>query len=688
MGKVLIAAFAVQKVVDFALGVGKAEQALSRLSAETQINTDDLQDLTAATADYGLSNEELAKALYNVSKGISGGDDSVARGLHQIGLSLDEVKNLHGKELFLTIEDGLAQLQGSLRDTAAADIFGSKLGASMAGFAKEARSATDAAGEFNAKLSPAEIANLKNYADQVDRLEKNFGTLKDKALNTIASQINSITDAYKGGVPIWKLAAASLQDTFSVFQGKGITNNLKALLDESNAKLKEQKDLEDAAKNASVGQTQEISKQAQAFQFLSALRLDSAKALEPYQKQGLEDLRSMGQLNQQNAAAIGVGADQFKKYTEEVRQAETATKALADATLAQNAQLEKIAAQAADVFTKQHGTQTEIELADIQARENAEIQSAQRRADALKISLAAQHADSKEVLAQIDADTASTTKKIEGYYGDMKDNVGVDFDEIRAHSQASLDDAAARALKTLIEARSQVGTSRAELDKLTDNYRRAAEAATAMGQQSAEGSKESTAAIQDTNKALIDQYNLSEKVRLSAAAAFKVSQNVTAANFDTAFSTPAGLSRDSIIGLLKQGFSLENAIEVLQAQKRGVALDLSKWPEDARGPRVPGFKYGVDDFAGGTAIVGEDGPELVKLPRGASVLPLKGGGASRSVSAEALAARPQGGSQGAGTSIYSPVYVSGVFDPSSAHALGSTVSRALLDGVSNGRVLR
>jgi hypothetical protein len=129
MGKKLVGAFAVEKIVEFALNVGKAQQTLSRLSAETQIGTDELQDLTAATSDYGLSNEELAKALFNVSKGISGGDDSVARGLHEIGLSLDDVKGKRGKELFIEIENGLAKLQGSLRDTAAADIFGTKLGA-------------------------------------------------------------------------------------------------------------------------------------------------------------------------------------------------------------------------------------------------------------------------------------------------------------------------------------------------------------------------------------------------------------------------------------------------------------------------------------------------------------------------------------------------------------------------------
>jgi phage-related tail protein len=37
--------------------------------------------------------------------------------------------------------------------------------------------------------------------------------------------------------------------------------------------------------------------------------------------------------------------------------------------------------------------------------------------------------------------------------------------------------------------------------------------------------------------------------------------------------------------------------------------------------RIPGFAAGTSNFSGGMAIVGERGPELVNLPRGADVIP-------------------------------------------------------------------
>jgi hypothetical protein len=36
---------------------------------------------------------------------------------------------------------------------------------------------------------------------------------------------------------------------------------------------------------------------------------------------------------------------------------------------------------------------------------------------------------------------------------------------------------------------------------------------------------------------------------------------------------------------------------------------------------IPGFATGVRNFSGGLAVVGENGPELVNLPRGSDVIP-------------------------------------------------------------------
>lgn len=47
--------------------------------------------------------------------------------------------------------------------------------------------------------------------------------------------------------------------------------------------------------------------------------------------------------------------------------------------------------------------------------------------------------------------------------------------------------------------------------------------------------------------------------------------------------------------------------------------------------KIPGFQHGVQNFRGGLALVGEGGPELVNLPRGADVIPLSRGGSAAAV---------------------------------------------------------
>lgn len=58
--------------------------------------------------------------------------------------------------------------------------------------------------------------------------------------------------------------------------------------------------------------------------------------------------------------------------------------------------------------------------------------------------------------------------------------------------------------------------------------------------------------------------------------------------------------------------------------------------------QIPGFAGGVTGFRGGLAVVGERGPELLRLPGGSDVIPLTGGGAGGGgVSIGALTFAPQ-----------------------------------------------
>lgn len=78
--------------------------------------------------------------------------------------------------------------------------------------------------------------------------------------------------------------------------------------------------------------------------------------------------------------------------------------------------------------------------------------------------------------------------------------------------------------------------------------------------------------------------------------------------------------------LLAQGWSLENAEQILLAKRWNFVPKLYSpkgQPETSPDPseRVPGYASGVMNAPGGWALVGERGPEMMRVPRGADIYP-------------------------------------------------------------------
>lgn len=103
----------------------------------------------------------------------------------------------------------------------------------------------------------------------------------------------------------------------------------------------------------------------------------------------------------------------------------------------------------------------------------------------------------------------------------------------------------------------------------------------------------------------------------------------------------------TVVNALAQGFTI--VLNTITALKVGIdnLVNSSGWKainNFSAGPitkaigglRIPGFAEGVTNFSGGAAIVGERGPELVTLPRGANVTPNnKLGGSTINISVNA-----------------------------------------------------
>ena len=211
--------------------------ALKDLSQQTHINVEELQLLAGAMSEFGVDADMLGNGLFNLGRRIAKGDDSVVLALRQMGMSLRDVQGLEGEELFLTIERGLARLHGSLRDTTAADLFGSRLGMAMAGASEGIDGAMESARRLNTVMSEESVDALDRYDEAIKRAQRSLSAMAANMVGPVAEGFNVIVDAAGNGVSKWDLFVAMTKDWAASNSVTGAsTSHLAKLLDELNQK--------------------------------------------------------------------------------------------------------------------------------------------------------------------------------------------------------------------------------------------------------------------------------------------------------------------------------------------------------------------------------------------------------------------------------------------------------------------
>lgn len=491
MGERMIEAFAIREIVRWVLELGEAQKQLEILSLQTQTGVEDLQILGAATKEYGVDADQLGRAIFQLSRRMAGGDESAATGLHLIGLSLDEVRDKKGMDLFLTIERGLATLDGTLRDTAAADLYGGKLGASMGAFATGADEAVAKAQRLNTILSQEGVHELAEYAREVDRAKTSLGNMAAEQEGKAAGGFNVLTKAVQDGGSKWRIAAAVLSDFNDSLSLTGPAGHALAdVLDHLNQKTTATA----AATKGVVEEEQKIpvvlSAQQAALRFLSELEKDSSVALEGYQVEALKRMKEIGELNAKNAAAIGVNAVQFAKYTAEQTAADKAAEVARKQLEKANTELAKSAADTALQQVLATGTASEIIIAknhDVFLKKTADLVQYGAKADEVRDAEAAK-------------EKATNDREL--------------LDQTAMHSGRIKDaqDLAATALRTYLEMVTSGGYFREELDKQKEKYRELAFAATASGHDQVDAENKTTEASKKHTAELEKQQALDKAI--------------------------------------------------------------------------------------------------------------------------------------------------------------------------------
>jgi hypothetical protein len=227
--------FTARAALNFAKDILDDASALKDLSQQTHIGVEELQLLAGAMSEFGVDADTLGKGLFALSRRIAGGDDAVADALAQMGMSLKDVQGLQGEELFLEIERGLATLQGSLRDTTASELFGSRLGMAMAGASEGIDDAMDSARRLNTVMSKESVDAYDRYDEAIKRASRSLSAMAANMLGPVAEGFNALTAAMGQGAAKWDIFVAMTKDfaASNIFTGQS-TSNLTKLLDDLN----------------------------------------------------------------------------------------------------------------------------------------------------------------------------------------------------------------------------------------------------------------------------------------------------------------------------------------------------------------------------------------------------------------------------------------------------------------------
>lgn len=298
VGERIGAYFTIDAIKDFAEETYDAGEKIKNLSLETGLTTDQVQQLNLVFEQFGVSGDQVARILFNIQERVAGGDESVAAGFAAMGLSLDQVKNMDPMELLNTISDGLGNMSKSEQDVVAKELGLGRIGPIFTAMAGNLRELTDAA-KSNPVFDPKEVNNL---ADQREAWRL-MGNDAKVALGSM--------------VPFLTQIATHLPFVHEL----GMALDLESQKVEASAKATEH----------GAAAIKQLTESEKAKQITDALTAAADKELSQAQKDYLDTLTKLNLLTPQYAAALGVTPLQLKKYTEESKAAAQATKEYNDA---------------------------------------------------------------------------------------------------------------------------------------------------------------------------------------------------------------------------------------------------------------------------------------------------------------------------------------------------------------------
>lgn len=645
----------VSSIVGFGLAAVNSASEIVDLSSKTGLTIAEIQRMGFVATQTGSSMDAFTTAAYKLGVAIESGSPGVRQAIADLGLEFNKIRNMTPTDQFNEVLRSLHMIEDETRRNLIAQELFSK---TFAGIAAAVEQGYDNMKQGAVVATDAQIKAASDAQNAWNGFWQNVkssfsGVIGELILASQAhqkaafesfSQSQASAEGYR--VSLDGLSEAQQAQLKAAMESIGAEVKLNAKIDEGSVTRAKYTEILAAQKSELVAL-----KPATEAEFAAAVELGVAterlakefslttsqvdilkKSLQEKKKASDELYKAVSELDSAGRSWRGTlsGIDaQFvvaiKRYLEAgVSQGALATAYGLTATqvgaVAKALEVEKkvtlevgkLWAEYEQTRTEAGGTATEKTVADVK-RWAAELTLRMKQAGA-------------DTHLFYDALAATSRAKI--------DSAMVDWDRLATVSKKHLEDIAAREKATFEEMKRDSGNYSAEAIEHQRQVKDAAIAAARNWRDAQFQAQDEVAAkSEETAKKMIDAFMKAETLNQRASQSFTsdlpplTQQELK----NIANSNPLGpQGEDAIWAKLQELEAREgtkkprNNEEFFELQREALLLArLRMWAQGKTRPDKfkNAFGSGVENFKGGTALIGEEGPELVRLPIGSSVVP-------------------------------------------------------------------
>ncbi len=615
-------AFSVQSILAFASSAVEGAAKLEDLSRATGISTDGLQQLAYVAAESGIGVDQLTRGVEQLSAKLAGGDKNATTAVELMGLSVKDLLAAGPQEAFLEIAEAVGRIDDPMTKNAiATDLWGGRLAKQLIPALHDMRTEM-AAVPTGALISDVNIQKAHDFEVGLDHLE---------------TQLKSWTVTALGAAFTWehfgistKQATAAASDFVGPMDQvtNGVTSADAATIHLTQTVKDKIAADQLAAEQSKTFQAALVEVSSAGTSWQTTLDTIDGSILD-----NMRDLTAAGVSIKTLETYYGLTATQGKAFSDMLKDEATALKTNA----AQYAEVQKASDQYYKAVNAASHDTVGRQIDDAYLAANAQIAAMEKSKTysveaELLIWKAAEQTANNIVQKTLESDPYT-----QEHYQLVADQARIAYDFALDHASSYTH----QEIQLLHDAyvtdeqasNHWAATASADMDKVAA---------------SADPVVAKLNAIAAAEKQAQDAADAAAKSEQKVLDAMKSSVDVTAQNFQDMLQAATQSSYFTLNGMVDVGgerggmvtksnadgspgpaiTAEEAASEGYSFQEIVAALKGAPLGAHPGGPRIPGFAGGVDNFGGGLAVVGEQGPEMVRLPPGSSVYPHGASGGS------------------------------------------------------------